>query len=431
LRTLSDQQKKFLRIYDNLRYDAAHHVVSPQDPNNFAAQLFDDFMQNETFQEALETIAVDFGRMDILSEVDRYKSLPPLPPEDQLGFAEGLVTAVERNDDAMLVDLIDSPAQPTYSMAELNVFWNISANLQETNPELHTHLLADKRYMAMFDQTVAANEYAEDTIAPLRAEALSAHQRANNTLDTMEYDVMQMQYNADAKMVFERLESGDFSALGEKLTADAPQTIFSGLQVAQPLSEKELKQITKPYKDYYDSRQEAKNMEAEARAAAELEAANAPEAPAPTPEIDYLPEQSPLVRVFTSSAATLVPETDHLATQLDTIVIEVEPDPEPEAAEAEPYIVQSGDNLWKIAQSEYGLTSYKDIMRTVEHIAHKNGLENGVDANHIKPGDPLVMPTAEDIAGPAPTAEPAKPALDWEALDADTRRNQMAMTNGF
>lgn len=398
MRTLSDTQKKFLRIYDNLQYDAAHFVASANEPQNFAEILLDDFMQEGAFTDAIRSIATDFGRQDILNHIDGYEPLP----QGRFGAAEGLAAAVERGDDAMLVDLIKQPLEPSYSLDELNTFWNIAANLQDDNPEVYTHLVADSRYISIFDQTVAANEYNPDTIAPVRAQLADAHTAANNTLDAIEYDMFQMEYAGMSSDLYELLGRGDFERIGDELTQDAPQTIFSGLQIAQPMAESELLQVTVSHDDYYGTMQDAKNFAAE-------EAANA----------------MLLADEFNISAAEIEPEIAGA-----DIAVEQEPAPEPER-EAEiientAYIVQPGDSLWKIAQDTYGLDSYKDIMRAVEHIAHENGLSEGVQANHIDVGQELSMPTLEAVSGPLPQP----PGLDWHALDADVaQRSQMALAH--
>lgn len=392
LSTLSDQQKKYLRVYDNLRYDAAHFVASANDPQNFAQILLDDFMQEGTFTDTIRSIATDFGRQDILNHIDGYEPLP----QARFGAAVGLVAAIERGDDAMLVDLINQPAEPTYSLTALNTFWNVAANLQEDNPEVYTHLLADTRYVGIFDQTVSANEYDPETTASLRAEILTAHQGANSTLDDMEYDVFQMEYAGMADNLYDFLERNDFEHIGSDLTQDAPQTIFSGLQVQQPMSENELTAVTVSHDDYYGAIQSAKDLVAE-------QAAN----------VLFLTDN------FNTNVANIVQQTLE-------VTVGPELELEPEAEENASYLVQPGDNLWKIAQNEYGLTSYRDIMRAVEHIAHENGLSEGIQANHIDVGQELSMPSQETIAGPVVPAQ----ELNWGALDADVAHNrQMALSH--
>lgn len=54
------------------------------------------------------------------------------------------------------------------------------------------------------------------------------------------------------------------------------------------------------------------------------------------------------------------------------------------------YTVKSGDNLWKIARNQKGLTKNSDIANYVQQIINANGLENG--GNRIYPGQQLILP---------------------------------------
>jgi len=86
--------------------------------------------------------------------------------------------------------------------------------------------------------------------------------------------------------------------------------------------------------------------------------------------------------------------------------IEVRDSPQPEAVPAvapndfEDYTVKPGDNIWKIAQREYGLTETEDINPVVEDIKRLNNLSDE-QADLIIPGQSLKLP----VAGTPPQIE--------------------------
>lgn len=78
------------------------------------------------------------------------------------------------------------------------------------------------------------------------------------------------------------------------------------------------------------------------------------------------------------------------------------------------YTVERGDNLWKIAQSYYGLDDPKHIKQAVETIAAANNMTEGVQANRLNVGQVIKLPDS-----PTAPAE-GQAGLNWAALDADT-----------
>ncbi len=417
--TLDDKQKKFLRIYDNLRYDAAHFVASASEPQNLARQLFDGFMQNDTFTESMRATAVDLGRIDVLADIDNYE--PKINGRN--GMADDLVAMVDRGED--IGGLTEVSAPPSYSMDQLSTFWNIAANIQQGDPELYTHLVADKRYMAIFDQTVSANEYTEDSVAKLRGETLDAHQTAAQTVSFMKNDRFSSLNKGSSDQIYDLLAESDFEQLGKGMTSQAPQTIFSGLKVVQPLSADRLAMPSvayeKIYEGSYGSLQSEKNIQAEFPDLPQLTG----EMNFPEPDIT-LPDMPVLAGELNIDTASITGSTALAKLFNLKAVAETGTAPAAEAQvtaaieEDNKYAVKAGDNLWKIAKNEYGLTNYKDIMRAVDHIARENGLEKDADANHIKPGMELSIPSKDAIAMPVEK-------LDWAALDADRMANTRQM----
>lgn len=78
------------------------------------------------------------------------------------------------------------------------------------------------------------------------------------------------------------------------------------------------------------------------------------------------------------------------------------------------HTVEGGDNLWDLVKEHYDLEDPRDIKRTVEHVAHYNE-KHGIDANRLQIGETVKFPNS-------PAAPEGTPALDWAALDADSRR---------
>jgi nucleoid-associated protein YgaU len=390
LRTLDERQKRILKIHDNLRHDANIFRPTQAEPKNFARELFDDFMQEPSFVGTMKSIAKDFGRGDLLKSLDEHK-----PQGQRTGIAPALMDAVERGDDDMLVDLVKEPESPTYSLSELNTFWNVAANIQARDPEVYTHLIADKKYLEIFDQTVAANEYKGEGVEKLRAEIVKSHETAAKTVNEIGYDKFQLLYSASAASTYDSLAKGDFKSIGEGLTADAPKTVFTGLGVKEPLAPEKLTEVAVSVDDYYGRIQAEKNIRA-----------------LPLPEdLDPQKLKSQMDAFRQAAEPRVQPEERPLPDLMAQFRTHAAPDITG-SAEEKKYAVQKGDNLWKIAKDQYGLKNYKDIMRAVEHIAAKNDLDQGVKANHIDVGQTLKMPSADEIKKPVQK-------LDWAALDAD------------
>lgn len=154
-------------------------------------------------------------------------------------------------------------------------------------------------------------------------------------------------------------------------------------------------------------------------------------APAPAPE-PTIRDGNPIIA---SAVAGELPQSESPSEAVsgeapDTSSAEVE-------TESTQYEVARGDNLWNIAKNEYGLTSYQDIMRAMDHIAHANpelaldpnhpekgtyNLAQGANAHNVFPGQKLNMPTAEDVAKPVES-------LDYEQLDRQVGQGLKILTN--
>src|SRR5690606_19283014 len=66
---------------------------------------------------------------------------------------------------------------------------------------------------------------------------------ANQTLDTMPYDPLQRNDAASKDDLYDKIAKADFEGIGKDWTEQAPQTLFSGLQVQKPLSEEQLTEV--------------------------------------------------------------------------------------------------------------------------------------------------------------------------------------------
>ena len=428
MRTLDERQKRILKIYDNLRQDAQSFTPSARDPHNFAEQLLNDFMQEPSFLEGMRAIATDFVRSDVLKTLDAPRAQTP-----RLGFAENLMAAVDRGDEEMLVDLVRAPANPTLPLHDLNSFWNIVANLQTESPELYTHIVADPRYVSFFEQTVAANEMQGEHVADLRRDVLAAHHTAYQTVNDVNYDKFQLGYHGMAENLYNFVQQGDFDVIGAGLTRESPNNLFSARAVAAPLPAEKLAETSVPVDQYHNEIQGEKNLAALPLPETQnpeilqrqLDAFRKPaETPAPVPPTDIqIPfDKRPMPDVmaqFLGAASATPPAPENTAS------VNVAPNTNTDAPPENKYTVRRGDNLWNIAREQYGLKNYKDIMQAVEHIAARNNLEQGTQANRINPGQELRLPTADEIRNPV------QKGLDWAALDSDIalRRTppQMAM----
>ena len=664
-------------IFQNLRHDA----MSGTEEANYSQDLLNGFLNNGSFKDTIINVATEMQRNDIVDEVANTSNLPTTVQN----IATDLVADIQNGDTNMLVDLIKEPEVSALSLEKLNQFWNTDALISKQDPDLHTHTQADERYVQNFDAYIAANEISGKKVISLREEVVAKHQAAKATIDTMEYDGIQMALYASSNQFYDLSAKGDFSTLG--YTEVAQSTIFSGLKVAEPLVQAELQATmvelpsdvfqkekniiadssklatnphpmgeplvanaaeTGPLKSIWNTITKLGHSEAQAKTTNAPTAeknitseVNSPEAQElannhrlaekalqdyklnpralnekneffppggvssqivskldtnianaedaivayegktgtvvaldgeidPAIVVEAKAEVEPAAPVVGNIQGTLVaekpaatnnqaeqksaegnitsevnsPEAQELAnnyllaeqalqnyklnpralnekneffppggvssqivSKLDTnianaedaivayegktettvaldgeidpaIVAEAKTEVEPAAPVAakltddatpkvadektptivdpkvgaesvnnsiplslkqhfggmtnadhtvaqlavaaqnaddppEPYIVQKGDNLWKIAKNEYGLTSYKDIMRTVDHIAHANGLEKGVDANWIREGEKINMPSAEQIKQPVDS-------LNWKALRENT-----------
>lgn len=449
-------------VYQNLAHDSANFTPTETETVNYADQLLHGLINNETFKEAVSSIATEIGRADVAAKIDDYARVNEWAGDQAAAEfgARGVMQEIANNNPEGLVNLAERPDTPILPLDNLQKFFDIQATIQEVEPELNTYIMADPRFIEFFDQYAAATEMSGEGLERLRAEIVAKHEEAVSRFegatdspdDDLEHYQGQMYDFNMSENLYELVETGNLDVLG--YDASPEKNIFSGLELAAPVEAAVLAETAIPLAS--EVIQAAKDA-----AAAEVETVDGPgilpldetiqeitreqaivennvveELNAPpvidteevVPEIN-VDEGSPLISslsgVFVSSAqaATLTPEMRAAFRDANNVAVEttaVEPEPKT-------YTVESGDTLWAIAREEYGLTDYKDIMQAVDHIANDNGLANGADANHIEIGQVLNMPTAEEIQ--QPVQEPDQP-LNWQTLDADVAsKSQLALTN--
>nr|HPF79188.1 hypothetical protein [Alphaproteobacteria bacterium] len=227
-------------MFQNLRHDAAVFKPTELEPTNSAQELLTGLLNNETFRNVIKSVSTGLLREDIVTEIDAT----PIKPSARDTMANGLVQAAAAGDSDMLADLTKTPETPILSLEQLEKFWNADALISKEDPDLHTHIQADPRYVAFFDQYVAAKQMSGDAVTKLRAEIVAKHEAAVKTLDTIPYDGIQMALVGSSNDFYHLSAKGDFAALG--YTDTAPNTVFSGLKVAEPLSAAELTRVTAP-----------------------------------------------------------------------------------------------------------------------------------------------------------------------------------------
>ncbi|MEM6811740.1 MAG: hypothetical protein AAF549_04655 [Pseudomonadota bacterium] len=137
---------------------------------------------------------------------------------------------------------------------QLNVFLTADANMRGFGTggaepildEIATHIIADPRYPAYIEQAAAAQGLSGPAVTAVIEEAYARHEAAVATLDSIEFDGMQMAYYGSAQDFFGAIESGNFAILGESYTAPVEQTVLTGVELPQPVTAEVLTEVTAP-----------------------------------------------------------------------------------------------------------------------------------------------------------------------------------------
>ena len=223
-------------VFQNLVHDSANFTPTETETVNYADQLLHGLINNETFKETVSAIATEIGRTDVVGKIDGYaRANEWIGDRETAEFgARGVMQAIAEDNPEGLVNLADSPSVSILPLNTLEKLFDVHATIQETDTILNTHIIADERFIAYFDQYVAATEMSGEAVTNLRADIVAKHQEAVARLDTMEYDGVQMAYANSASSFYMLAETGNMDALGYEITPD--QNIFDGLEVAQPVS---------------------------------------------------------------------------------------------------------------------------------------------------------------------------------------------------
>ena len=334
------------------------------------------------------------------------------------------------------------PESPTSVVAtslstdQLDAFWNAEANMRLASLEdggigLHTytHVIADPRYVDNFDGYVDAHGLSGEEIDTLRTDVVSAHQDASATLNTIEFDGLQIQYYGSAQGFYEAIETENYDALGEEYTQAIDTNIFNGLGVTQPLPPEVLTEIHVPLEPpRIDS---FPNIDTPVITVTPDPITHEPSllsgigsmfvsaAHAGTPDIDTTPYEAPAgeAEVANTNAEPTNLSFGNIETtnggiaefatsqnlsfgniaegsSLDSMMMNFDTatlgssniDAAPTST---PYEVQSGDTLTQIIEKHYGLNS-NEAYRASLIVGAANSLE---DANQITPGQSISLPS--------------------------------------
>lgn len=280
-------------------------------------------------------------------------------------------------------------------------FWNAYSNIQsevgpqggyDFNRELLTYIQADERYVSYTEQYADAQGLTGAAREELLDGARQTHAASNDTLENSPGYSTDMQSAAnDFFFVIEQSYPDSPAATADATPAvtivETPAVTTAMGDIAMPASVEVVTAAT-PAEPAYDAEFTQTQLG----------------------ELGQTPEEG----------ITATPTTTPIAIEDMPIPLsheeklELGREQEDTSTVAE-YTVERGDNLWKIAQSYYGLEDPKHIQQAVETIAAANGMSEGVQANRLSIGQVIKLPDS-------PTPVEGQAGLNWAALDADTAR---------
>ncbi|HEU4838768.1 MAG TPA: LysM peptidoglycan-binding domain-containing protein [Micavibrio sp.] len=316
--------------------------------------------------------------------------------------------------------MVDAPKMTTKGQLFWNAYGNLQAGIEsqggyDFNRELLTHIQADERYVSYVDEYLATAPNLTEPKEDIHARAVSEHEKSLNALETGSGYSADVQGLAnDFFFVIEQDYERAGPAPGDYTTQQRIDDAFTVVQNATTVTGE------KPFdKEFAKTQLGDLAQTPDAKTAPVTESIKPENMPAPVAkEIEpaettaAVQEEAPKPENASPLETASKPETANRPENASKLENTAKPEDTRTTAD---YIVERGDSLWKIAKEYYGLNKPAEIQRTVDYIASVNGLDEGTAANHIKTGQAIQLPDS-------PLAPEGTKRLDWEALDAETKK---------
>jgi nucleoid-associated protein YgaU len=285
------------------------------------------------------------------------------------------------------------------------LFWNAYGNIQQGieshtgydfNRELLTHIQADERYVSYVDEYLKTAENLTEPKEDIRSRAVAEHEKSLNALETGPGYSTDVQGAAnDFYFVIEQEYEQASPAPADPTAQQRIDDTFATIQNASAVTDVT---TAKPVDEEFAKTQLG-------------DLARQPEAETAPVTESIRPADMPVPVARDIKPAEIAAKAEEPAKPDNTSK------PEDTSTSSE-YIVERGDTLWKLAKEYYGLKKPAEIQRTVDYLASVNGMGEGTAANHLKIGQSLRLPDS-------PVVPEDTKRLNWEALDAETKKNSL------